>query len=370
MGRKAAPPRVYRDEAHGDVYQYAFTANGKRYRGSTGCRDYGEAQAEAQRLWLDAHRGRPPAKRVRVRDLADAPSLAHLFAHFIDSLTGKKSQSYVDKLESHFRAHFSDRWKTLHEITSQEIERYTTERLRERTRLKRLASSVTVYKEIVTLSQFMKWAQRHGHLDVLPAFQRVKPISDYAPPNYTPEQTAKLLATLPDRHTHSKRQPVREYFTVQWAQALRPDAELGSLRWEDVNLDRGEITIRQSKDKARVGRTIAMAQETRAILTEMAKDEPEPSAAVFGARNFRESLRLAAIKAKLPTPTRHNLRHFRLSELGGSPGTSVGALQFFAGHKHLQTTDRYVRSRTKATRDMLDALPVKPAKRSPARPKK
>ena len=36
--------------------------------------------------------------------------------------------------------------------------------------------------------------------------------------------------------------------------------------------------------------------------------------------------------------------------------TDVGALQYFAGHRHLVTTDRYVRSRTERTKLMLDNL--------------
>jgi integrase len=357
MGRRAAPPRVYRDEAHGDVWQYSFTVAGRRYRGSTGARDRSEAEAVATKLWLDAHKGIEPTKRVpaRQRDSASAP-LEALFALFTDSLT--KSRGYVVKMESHYRAHFAKRWTTVDELTGPALEQYAADRLREVTRLKRPASSVTVHKELVTLSRFLRWAKRNGVIREVPSFDRVDPVSSYRPPDYSTEQARALLAALPDRHTHSKRQPVREFFTVQWAQAFRPDAELGALTWADVNLKKREITIRQSSDKAREGRTIGLAPEAYRILSAMAKDaHPLPTALVFGRHNYRASLMKAAKALGLPMLTRHNLRHFRLTELGHSPGTAVGSLKYFAGHKLLATTDRYVRSRTKATKDMLSALP-------------
>jgi integrase len=358
VGRRPSPPRVYRDEAHGEVWQYSFTVAGRRYRGSTGERDREKAQAVAERLWLDAHRGRPPERKPRARDRHAVPSdLESLFALFIDSLT--KSRGYVVKMESHYRAHFADRWASIEEITGPEIERYAADRLRTITRLGKPTSPVTVHKELVTLSRFLRWAKRNGLAEEIPAFDRPEPISNYQPPDYTPAQVRKLLAALPDRQAHPKRMPVREFFTVQWAQAFRPDVELGSLRWGDVNLRKREITIRQANDKAREGRTVGLAPEAYRVLSAMAKGLALiPDALVFGRHNYRASLLKAAKALGLPALTRHSLRHFRLTQLGHSPGTAVASLKFFAGHKHMATTDRYVRSRTKATKDMLRALKV------------
>lgn len=54
--------------------------------------------------------------------------------------------------------------------------------------------------------------------------------------------------------------------------------------------------------------------------------------------------------------TPHGFRHARLTELGHSPATTPGALRSFAGHKHLATTDRYLRTQAKAVRAMLEGL--------------
>jgi len=116
--------------------------------------------------------------------------------------------------------------------------------------------------------------------------------------------------------------------------------------------------VRASQDKAKHGRVIHLAPEAHRVLSAMAKDLDEvlPNALVFGNHNFRASLYKAAEDLGLPKLTRHSLRHFRLTELGHSPGTAVGALKYFAGHLNLSTTDKYMRSRTKATKDMLAAL--------------
>lgn len=287
-----------------------------------------------------------------------------MFAEFIAYLTGKKSKGYLDKLESHFATHFAHRWRTIEQMCEPgSIDAYASDRLsgnapavEVKARRPRPAkgSSVTVHKELVTLRRFLKWALKMGHIDALPHIEPVPQISDYAPPDYTPDDVRALLGALPSRETHRRRFPAREFFTVQWAQAARP-GEIESLRVRDVNLKRREMTIRQSEDKARVGRTVAIADEAMSVLEQMIDDDSLPDALVFGAHDYRTSLEQAAAACELPPLTRHNLRHFRLTELGHMPGTAPAALQFLAGHKHMVTTDRYIRSRTKATRDLFAA---------------
>ena len=191
-----------------------------------------------------------------------------------------------------------------------------------------------------------------GHISELPHIEAVPQISDYAPPDYSPQQVRALLAALPSRDEHRTGHPVREFFTVQWAQASRP-GEVESLRVCDVNLRRREMTIRQSEDKARVGRTVSLAPEAYRVLKSLLQGTHVREALIFGVCSYRAALKKAADDCKLPRPTRHNLRHFRLTELGHLPGTSPAALQFLAGHKHMATTDRYIRSRTKATKELF-----------------
>jgi integrase len=365
MGRKPGAPRVRLDEEHGDVYQFAFTVYGKRHRGSTGCRDRAAAEEEAGKLFAAALAGKRPPRRARALKRPSAQEdLIDLFAAFLASLQGKKSDSYTRKMRSHFSAHFAHRWRRLDEMcVPGAIDAYASARLAgdapahepnpRRPRPKN-ASSVTVHKELVTLRRFLKWARKMEYIAEVPHIEPVDQVSDYTPPDYTPEQARALLALLPDRTQHRHHHPVREFFTVQWAQAARP-GEIESMRACDVNLKRGEMTIRQSEDKARVGRVVALAEEAHGVLADMFKVKLLPEALVFGEHDYRTQLEKAAAELKLRRPTRHNLRHFRLSELGGLPGTAPAALQFLAGHKHMATTDRYIRSRTKETAKLFEA---------------
>lgn len=367
MGRRAGLPRVYLDDDHGQVYQYSFTAHGKRQRGSTGRRDHGQAVTEAQRLYAAALLGRKPEPNVTRHSRQAAHSLTRTFAEFIASLESKKSPSYVAKLESHYRAHFAHRWQSLDELLKPgAIDAYASDRLngrapaiehkKRRPRPVR-ASSVTVHKELVTLRRFLKWCRARNLISDLPAFDSVKPVSDFAQPQYTPDQARDLLAAVPDRHGHRRGYPAREFFTVQWAQAMRP-GEVCSLRWLDVDFDLGHVHIRASEDKARVGRTIGLDVDARAVLEGLrAERSPLPSALIFGDCNYRRSLEAAAESLGLPRPTRHTLRHMRLTELGHLPKAPPASLQFLAGHKHMATTDRYVKSSTRATVDLLASAP-------------
>jgi integrase len=347
MGRRSGLPVVFlRPES--DVYQYRFTVGGKRYRGSTGARDLGAAAAAAEKLHAEATLGRRPASQRRVGHAA-ATSLEVLFGHFVRWAKAQgKAPGYADKFESHFRCHWRHRWQRIVDLDGQAIERYKVERTEAG------ISSVTLHKELVTISRFLRWAVKAGHLAERPQFDRVKPISDYAVPYRAPDQMRELLAALPDAKAHPKRCPVREFYTVQWAQALRP-GEVCTLRWSDVDLVSGTLTVRQSNDKAREGRTIALASESRAVLARLAKANPLPTSLVFGRVSYRRTLSDVAGDLGLGVFTPHHLRHARLSELA-SATRDVAAVQYLAGHKSLLTTDRYVRSRTERTGLVFDEV--------------
>lgn len=364
MGRRAGVPVLF---LRGDIYWCRFTVDGKRYRLSTDCRDAREAEAKAAKLHAEAQLGRKLSRHRRIRSDVTTP-LEHLVAEYLIWAGANKSASYVKAQTKHFRAHFlkadehgkPTRWKRLSDITTETIEQYKIDRLRELRAANEeptdATGTVTVYKELVTLSRFMRWCHKiKGLISEVPHFDRIKPVSDYVPLDLSPEQADRLLRELPDRKTHPKRMPVRERFEVQWAQAMRP-GEVEAIRWMDVNLDGSLIFLRQSEDKGRVrgGRWIPMHKRAHRVLSELAKEPHKPEALVFGVHRYSESLKLAAARAGLPNVTPHHFRHARLTELASNT-KDTAAVQYLAGHKSLATTDRYVRSRVERVRVVFEA---------------
>ncbi len=352
MGRRPGVPTVYLPDGK-TIHMCAFTAHGVRHRVSTGERDHGRALEAATKLQAEALLRRP-VKRRRRASHSDQASLELLSGLYLENVEASGcARSYYVKQVMHFRAHFLPRWARLSDLTTEAIERYASERSHELTQTKKAPSTVTIYKEMVTLSRFLRWAKRAGHLDTIPDFDRVRRVSDHKTPDLTADDVRAVLAQLPTRHTHPRRYAVRERYTVQWAQGMR-DGEIATLRWSDVDLAGGRVTVRQGNDKARQGRTVELAAAARAVLEELAKDTPVPTALVFGRADLRAALTAACTKAGRPRITTHVFRHARLSELAAATHDTA-AIQYLAGHKSLATTDRYVRSRTERTGKVFDA---------------
>jgi integrase len=367
MGRRAGLPQLYFPKDGTAVYWCRFTVDGQRFRLSTGARDKGEATKEAQRLHGLAQLGRLPVGNRRLRNTAALGALTDLAGDYLDwALASGKAESYVVKQESHL-LRFARKWPTLDKITTPAIERYKMDRASDMP----APRMTTLYKELVTLSRFLHWCKRSGHLDAVPEFERIKPVTDYVPPDTTPEEVARVLSELPTRETHPKRYPVREFYTVQWSQGLRP-GDVQRLLWSHIDLARKRITIAAANDKARTLRTVGMSKEAARVLEQLAKRPHRPIDPVFGMRSFRRSLDLAIERAGITRFTPHGLRHARLTELASST-RDTASVQFIAGHKNLSTTDRYVRSRTERTEKLFGEL-ADSGKRKPKvgqkRPKK
>ena len=357
MGRRTGLPKLLPLEPGKTVYRCRFTVAGVRTIVTTGESDPERALEAAQRLHAEAQLGRP-IKRPRRISHADSAALAHLSAKYLAQVAASgKAASYLRKQKMHFRAHFLPRWARLYDITTAAVQRYVAERANERTnRESETVQPVTVYKELVTLSCFLAWCESNVAGYEAPTFDRVKPITSYEAPDFTEEQMRRFLAHLPTRHDHPKHHAVREFFTVQWAQGMRP-GEVAKLRWSDVDLGRRRLTIRQRVDKAREkhDRVIGMSEETYRVLSQLAEVDHLSTSFVFGQHDYRQSIDTARRKARLEHVTPHHLRHARLTELA-SKTQDVAAIQYLAGHKNLTTTDRYVRSRTQRTEALFEAV--------------
>src|SRR5262245_14212580 len=133
MGRRAGLPKLLKLEPGKTIHKCRFRVNGVRITVTTGESDPGRALEAAERLYAEARLGRP-VKQARRVSLTDSASLVHLSAKYLAQLQASgKAEGYYNKQKMHFRAHFLKRWRRLSDLTTAAIERYSTERAREKT---------------------------------------------------------------------------------------------------------------------------------------------------------------------------------------------------------------------------------------------
>jgi integrase len=131
--------------------------------------------------------------------------------------------------------------------------------------------------------------------------------------------------------------------------------EVRGLRWPDVDLDAGTLTIRRSisagfetTPKSHHQRRIPMSRTLRAALGAAKPSKGNPWAPVtitalrkpWGENGLNQAFKRAMERAGLDGWSFHDLRHFFVSELFRM-GVSAEAIRIMAGHADLGTTQRY-----------------------------
>lgn len=322
--------------------------HGLRVERSTGTPILSEAREVAAKIHAQEFDG-------RVAPVPVAPSgapLKDLLAEWLTEVEDLRSAHWTSKLIEYSRR-WLDHWSTLEELLAPgAIQAYQRVRLAAPGRRGSRLRPTTLHKELVGLRRFLKWCVARGRLEVVPKWEAPKAVSDHVPLHLTRSQVDAVLAELPNRTGHRRGHPVREYFTVLWALALRRDG-LQRLRWEDVNLAQGRLNLRATGDKNRFGRALPIPPEAAEALASL----PREGELVFGRRNFVAALQAAGRAAGLPEEVASRLsdrvfRHSRLTELGHST-SNIAAVQYVAGHKHLATTSKYVHGSFEAARDIL-----------------
>jgi integrase len=277
-----------------------------------------------------------------------------LVAEWIVSVSDSRSAGWARNCELYAAAHWLPRWSALSDITGPAVRRYIGERLRAPGTKGRRLSASTLHKELTALRRLLVWCGVDP-----PKWESPTPRTDFEPFALSPERAEAILAALPDRHSHRLRRPAREWFTVAWACGFRPGT-LSKLTWDDVDLETGLVTIVAGKDKRRYRRVIPLTGEAVEVLRSMRSElPPSASGPIFGEHDHRVSLRRAARDAGLADEdvarlTHYSFRHGRLSQFA-AVSQDLAALQLVAGHRTLQTTQRYLHSTVDRAQRLLEA---------------
>jgi integrase len=154
-----------------------------------------------------------------------------------------------------------------------------------------------------------------------------------------PEEEAALLAAA--------KEPLRSIILVGIHAGLRIQAEALSLRWQDVDLKRGLLTIQAAYAKNGTNRTVPLNSVLCAALRAL-QETAKGGDHVFASRRSGEPLRsirnafeLARKKARLGKEvTPHTLRHTFASRLAMA-GVDLRTIQELGGWKTLALVERY-----------------------------
>ncbi|HEX8171427.1 MAG TPA: site-specific integrase [Thermoanaerobaculia bacterium] len=132
--------------------------------------------------------------------------------------------------------------------------------------------------------------------------------------------------------------------------------ELLSLRWSDVDMTTGVVTVRAFNTKTMRQRQVEITPRLAAELRELRLNEPSPDALVFGGiKTFHKAFTRVASIAGVVDFRFHDCRHTAATRLaeGGLSGMEIGRI---LGHTQAATTYRYVNATTNLLSRAADIL--------------
>jgi integrase len=228
-------------------------------------------------------------------------------------------------------------------------------------RLKAGIGRATVNRQRATLSRFFTWAIEQGHhpgpnpVAKLPKFRESQGRTRYL----SSEEATRLHFAAAH---HLKPIIMAALYTGGRL------SELLSLRWKDVDLQRGVVVFRKETTKSRRERLVPLARDLRLTLASMKVTSPEDP--IFGYRgqgvkSIRTAFELAREKAGLPDLHFHDLRHTYASWYVQNGG-DVNRLQKYLGHSNMNLTQRYAHISEEFLRDGVQYFGP-PKSRSPMR---
>lgn len=308
-----------------------------------------EAQEEFRKLLVERDEN-------RIRPLGLAPWFADFAQLYLDRLvtSGKKPDTLVTE-----RGHIN-RW--IEALGQLRLDKIRPHHVSSHLHALRQAgkSARTCNLALVCLRNVLKAARIDGQLKTNPAdgLQWFK-TEKKAHRLYSPEEVDRLCAaalaprdsgppTASSAGTGAPASPLKN--GIQFADYLRflqfsgaREQEALRVRWQDVDLERGHVTIGAEGDsKNREARVVDLNPQLRQVLTDMARRRAPDSQWLFPspqrgerdehARTFRESLLVARQTAKLPRFGFHDLRRFFASRAVMS-GLDFLTVSRWLGHK-------------------------------------
>ncbi|HWW90432.1 MAG TPA: tyrosine-type recombinase/integrase [Solirubrobacteraceae bacterium] len=390
MPRPAKGQVVLDKRPKSPTFALRFRVDGQREYKRLGSVDEGwdraKAEAELDKVLAEVRLGiRRPAEPEAIPDVQSDPTFREFSSQWFEAGEGswrpKTREDYEWQLSHHLLPFFQHH--PLSRITIAEVDRYRTAKVKEsaklakaqegwrkhvdeandrkhrrelvRERPPRPLSAGSINKTLITLSQVLEVAAEYGLIERNPAKGKRRRLKATKPPAVWLDRAEHVHALLDaagelDREAPPERRHIerRALLSVLVFAGLRI-GELTELRWRDVDLSGGKITVRASKTDAglRTIDVLPVLHDTLAALK--AARNPSLQDRVFptttgeaqNPSNIRQRVLAPAVKranahlekageTPLPEPiTPHKLRHTYASllvALGTDPGAAMDQL--------------------------------------------
>lgn len=219
------------------------------------------------------------------------------FENSSHEVSPRSVEAYEWTLTHHLLPFFKDH--RLSQITIAEVDRYKNAKVRERERgkAKRTLSNRTINAALALFAQIPEVAVEYGHIQFNPARGRRRRLKAAQPKRtwLEPEQVKPLLDATVRGLRGAKTMPdprMRALFATAVCTGLRI-GELLALRWGDVNLAQGRLTVQESKTEAGTGREIDIWPELHGVLAthKATTKHAEPADHVFATKTGKADTR-------------------------------------------------------------------------------
>jgi integrase len=310
------------------VVQYDIGRKGRRMTlGSTAVLEPGKARETAKSIFAAVRLGKDPAgDKEALRNAPSAITFAEEMERFLRFQQQRLKPRSLLEIDRHLRIH----GKPLHRIELAKIDRRAI--ATQLTGIAETSGPVAANRTRATWSSFFTWAAKEGLIDVNPA----------AYTNKQAEQSRERVLRNDELRAIWQALPEGDYGDIVRLLALTGQRreEIGSLRWSEVDFDRGIIALPPSRTKNSREHIVPMSAPVRAILEARPKFHGRDLVFGIGEGGFsgwsrcKERLDEAA---KIEAWTIHDLRRTMATkmaeELGQRPHIIEAALNHVGGHK-------------------------------------
>jgi integrase len=333
------------------VFYVVFKQNGKVYEEKVG-RQYADDMTPARAARIRGERiegKRQSRKEIRTRQEAQKQAEAERWTinRLWQEYMAHRQLKGLAQDRSRFENYIKPAWgnKEPHEIMPLEIDRL-------RLRILKDKAPQTLKNTLALMRRLINFGMNRRYCRDLSFHLEMPKVNNLKTEDLSPEQLTALLAAINEDHDIQ----AGNLMKLALCTGLRK-GEMFKLKWEDIDLERGFIHLRDPKSGR--DQTIPLNQAARELLANHPRGD---SAFVFPGRGgkqrteIRRPIDRIRKAAELPKDFRplHGLRHTYASMLASSGQVDLYTLQKLLTHKSAAMTQRYAHLRDDTLRRASD----------------